>query len=159
MPAHRPLEERFWEKVSKGEGCWEWTAGRHTQGYGMIVIERRNTPAHRVSYELAHGPIPDSLHVLHKCDNPPCVRPDHLFLGTHADNMRDARNKNRLVAHRGSKHGCAKLTEKQIGKIRATYSFRGMNGGWTLKELAAKYGVTFHAIWRIVARKTWQHCA
>jgi hypothetical protein len=83
---------RFWARVSRGEGCWEWQRGRSC-GYGTITWRGTETKAHRVAWELTHGEIPAGLHVLHNCDNPGCVRPEHLRLGTHTDNMRD------IVAH------------------------------------------------------------
>ncbi len=95
----RPVAERFWPKVRRGEGCWEWTGARSAKGYGRLTAGRRGDGylrTHRLSFELAYGPVPDGLFVLHRCDNPPCVRPDHLFLGTKSDNMRDAVSKGRL---------------------------------------------------------------
>lgn len=91
----RPLAERFWEKVRKGEGCWEWTAAT-VQGYGVIQMGRGlgTKRAHILSYELSIGPV-NGRWVLHKCDNPPCVRPDHLFLGDVGDNNRDMMAKGR----------------------------------------------------------------
>ncbi len=87
---HARLAERFWSKVVRGEGCWIWAASVDDHGYGRFGIGRlRIEPAHRVAWMVANGPIPDGLSVLHRCDNPPCVRPDHLFLGTQRDNMRD----------------------------------------------------------------------
>jgi hypothetical protein len=88
---------RFWAKVHRSDGCWEWT-GKRANGYGRFVTPpgRRMWGAHRFSWIVANGPIPDGLWVLHHCDNKPCVRPDHLFLGTHTDNMRDAWRKGLL---------------------------------------------------------------
>jgi hypothetical protein len=87
--------ERFWSKVVKSDGCWEWTACTNT-GYGIFALRRngkRQILAHRFSYELANGPISDGLYICHRCDNPLCIRPDHLFAGTQADNMRDQSEK------------------------------------------------------------------
>lgn len=92
----RPPDVRFWKHVRKTESCWIWTGGTIT-GYGQFhPTDTRVMKAHRFSWELHYGPIPAGLWVLHRCDTPPCVRPDHLFLGTHADNMADARAKGRL---------------------------------------------------------------
>jgi hypothetical protein len=100
----RPLEDRFWEKVDKSGDCWLWTGARDQHGYGSLSVahegreRRRSVPvkASRVSWQIHNGPIPAGMWVLHRCDNPPCVRPDHLFLGTQLDNMRDASAKGRL---------------------------------------------------------------
>lgn len=103
-----PAVERFWEKVSivEGDGCWEWKAARYSNGYGAFswpVVDRRERAlAHRASYELTYGTIPPGMLVCHHCDNPPCVRPDHLFLGTNSDNMRDASVKGRTL--KGDRH-------------------------------------------------------
>ena len=84
-------EEGFWRKVQRDDGCWMWTAGRDGDGYGSY----RNKRAHRVAWQLTRGPIPDGLVVCHSCDNPACVRPDHLFLGTQQDNIQDMLRKGR----------------------------------------------------------------
>src|SRR4051812_10004906 len=89
--------ERFWANVQKGDGCWTYTGVTNAKGYGQLQVAKNVTRlAHRFSYELNVGPIPDGLFVCHHCDNPPCVRPDHLFLGTVTDNARDAASKGRL---------------------------------------------------------------
>lgn len=90
------IADRFWAKVNRGDDCWEWAGGRNQgTGYGFFSVRSRTIGAHRAAWEVANGPIPAGIDVLHRCDNPPCVRPDHLFLGTHRDNMRDMRAKGR----------------------------------------------------------------
>lgn len=91
----RPLEERFWEKVNKTETCWLWTGGCSKKGYGSIWNSEGEKQTHRLSWVIHYGAIPDDMKVLHKCDNPPCVNPDHLFLGSYADNNRDRDEKGR----------------------------------------------------------------
>jgi hypothetical protein len=94
----------FWDRVDRSGDCWRWTGARNANGYGILTRRRlnlRSVLAHRYSWMLANGPIPAGLHVLHRCDNPPCVRPGHLFLGTDADNNADMRRKGRAVHHRG----------------------------------------------------------
>lgn len=98
--APRPLAERFWAKIQKTEGCWLWIGGHNAEGYGRLGRGERGSVidyAHRVSWEIANGPIPDGLWALHRCDNPRRVRPDHLFLGDRSDNMRDCYAKGRAV--------------------------------------------------------------
>ena len=105
----KTLEERFWEKVKKGPGCWEWTGGKDSKGYGsfMLCVEgfSWHVSAHRVSWKLTTGYLPIGKSILHRCDNPSCVRPDHLWAGTQMDNMRDAVNKGR-THHPAKKSHC-----------------------------------------------------
>ena len=92
----KTLEERFWSRVSKTETCWIWTGSKSKSGYGLLNRESGSNMAHRISYELANGPIPEKSLVCHKCDNPPCVNPTHLFTGTHKDNSQDMMSKHRV---------------------------------------------------------------
>lgn len=125
----RDPQKRFWEKVKRGSAdeCWEWQAGCFADGYGAFSIDRRPHRAHRVSYEMMVEPIPDGMHILHDCDNPKCVNPAHLSLGTHADNMADMNAKGRHV-------GSTKLSDAQIAEVREATD--------TLRVLAARYGVS-----------------
>src|SRR5262249_50208468 len=114
------VRQRFDAYVSFGEDCWEWTSYRDPNGYGRLSIDNYPHLAHRLAWEFNRGPIPGGMHVLHRCDNPSCVKPEHLFLGSHDDNMADKMRKkrHRFGVSRGSKHGCSKLTEDQVRRIR-----------------------------------------
>jgi hypothetical protein len=90
------VEERFWSKVDRSGDCWLWIGAKDEEGYGFQKILGRMWHASRVSWKIAHGDIPDGLLVLHKCDNPPCIRPSHLFLGTQKENIADAMRKGRF---------------------------------------------------------------
>ena len=136
--------ERFWSRVNKTDGCWLWTAAK-VQGYGDLRIDTTHRMlAHRFSWELHIGPIPPGLHVLHRCDNPPCVRPDHLFLGTNDDNIVD-----RVLKGRGGK----KLTPEIVLAIRRDYRPFKV----TQRQLAEKYGVSLTTIEQILAWKIWSY--
>jgi hypothetical protein len=117
------VSDRFWAHVEKSDGCWTWDAPE-SDGYGKMKIDGRKYYVHRVSWELNCGVIPEGLSVLHKCDNPPCVRPDHLFLGTQKDNMADAASKGRCNGPAKSQPGednpAAKLSWGIVDQIRAS---------------------------------------
>jgi hypothetical protein len=153
--------DRFWNKVQRvGDGCWEWTATRDSDGYGRILVgsrsdgTRQNARAHRVSYLLNCGSIPSGMEVLHKCDNPPCVRPDHLFLGTVDDNMKDMVAKKRAANQAGERNGFAKLTEDAVTAIRLA-----ARDGESRGALARAYHVSESCIRAIVTNKRWAHVA
>ena len=147
---------RFWEKVDKSEMCWEWTAASNTWGYGHIWRNEKTVKAHRTSWEFAFGPIPDGLFVCHHCDNAKCVNPDHLFLGTQSDNMRDCSRKgrlNRTIKAIGEAHGAAVLTEDQIINIREIYR----KGDRSQADIVCEFGVHRTTIGYIVRGHTWAH--
>lgn len=133
------LAERFWAKVKKTEDCWLWTAALNSDGYGSIPPHK----AHRLSWQLHFGPIPDGLFVCHRCDVRHCVRPDHLFLGTQQDNVNDMRRKGRAVLM-----GAVRLSDSQIVAIRQRYA----NGGVTQRALAVEFGTSPSHINRIIHR-------
>jgi len=129
-------QERFWERVSRGEGCWEWMGCRTGSGYGYIRVNGRGIGTHRVAYLLECGPIADGLHVTHQCDNPACCNPDHLKLGDRSRNMRDMVARNRNVPHRGAANGNAKVSDATIRE--AVNEWRSGNSA---ASVARKYGI------------------
>lgn len=143
------LAERFWAKVAKSDGCWEWTAARTPMwGYGHIRVGGHTGSiqgAHRVSWTLANGPIPPGMEVCHRCDNPPCVRPDHLFLGTGQANSDDKMAKGRDRKALGAANGRAKLTADQVAEIR-----RRVAAGETQTSVARDFGVNSAHVSRLV---------
>ncbi|MCA1589173.1 MAG: HNH endonuclease [Acidobacteria bacterium] len=147
------ISDRFWSKVNKTDGCWLWLRNTDAGGYGVFKSVIKSVKAHRFAYELAKGAFDPSWLVLHKCDNPPCVNPDHLFLGTHADNTRDKIAKNRHHHSEGTKNPAAKLNAEQILEIRAKYAAKE----YSQVAMATQYGVSQNQISLIVRRKNWKH--
>jgi hypothetical protein len=145
---------RFWDRVPASDGCWEWQGTRATDGYGVFWDGTRQVRAHRYSWELHNGPIPPGLNVCHHCDNPPCVNPAHLFVGTHADNVADKMSKGRHRSGKpdqwGERNPAARLTAAQVAEIKALAL-----AGYTTMELAPRYGVTFSNIAMILRGLTW----
>lgn len=168
------LEDRFWKKVLKGNGCWLWQGGKTVRGYGTIRIAGRDGYAHRASWIIHYGPIPSGQYVCHTCDNPTCVNPSHLFLGTQKDNIQDMVNKGRhrsvtspetLLrgdAHpsriyperlaRGENHGRAKLNDEKVREV-----FRLTRLGRSQRSIARLFGVDKLVISLVIRRKTWRH--
>jgi hypothetical protein len=150
----RSPEERFWEKVDrKGPNeCWLWTAGALSAGYGSFHYNGTFIGAHRFAWIVTNGPIPEGLFVCHRCDNPPCVNPAHLFIGSAADNIGDKVKKGRQSHARvlGERHGMAKLTESDVRAIRVAQ-------GLTQRQIAALYGVTHKVIGLVRNRLAWTH--
>lgn len=151
----KDLAERFWAKVDKSGDCWIWQGGADQNGYGYIYDEKRrkNAKAHRVSYEIANRfskPIPPKLLVCHKCDNPPCVRPDHLFLGTNKNNMEDMVAKGRQ--NKGEKNGQAKVTAADVIEMKRLRKL-----GATYKELGDMFGLEQRTASMAVRGVNWKH--
>jgi hypothetical protein len=143
-----PAEERFWIKVKRSDGCWLWMGNKSKTGYGNFHAFGKEMRAHRYSYILHNGPIPEGICVLHRCDNPPCVNPVHLFLGTNEDNVRDKLQKGR---QRWAEGMGPKLTIGQVREIRSALA-----AGAQCSALGVKYGVDSRTIHAIKAGRSWK---
>jgi len=148
------IQKPFLERVSFGDGCWEWQGRLHT-GYGRL----RGVLAHRISWETFRGLIPEGLCVLHKCDNPSCVKPSHLFVGTQIDNIKDRHAKGRSSSGeshskscRGEIVGTSKLKEQDVKDIRGK-----REEGVRVASLSKEYGIVQSAVYNIIGRRRWRH--
>jgi len=155
------VEERFWRNVTKSDGCWIYR-NVSTRGYGKLLAHGKHVRANRVAWEMANGAIPEGLLVCHSCDNPSCVRLDHLFLGTNADNAADCAAKGRHAIGaaaapknpaRGERTSTAVLNAAAIKRIRKLYAV----GGYSQQAIAYKFGVDQTQVSRIVRRVAWAH--
>jgi hypothetical protein len=155
MAGPKPLTERFWAKVNKTgpDDCWEWSKqGRDSWGYGQLKKLGHCYKAHRLSWEIHCGPIPKGLMVLHHCDNPPCVNPAHLFLGTTSDNSADMVAKRRSARRLGEINSQARLTVLNVLNIRNL-----ARRGFSYSEIAPLYKISQSNVSLIVKRVTWKH--
>lgn len=146
-------DKRLWPRVNRGSPseCWEWTGARTKAGYGLLTIRYKNYLAHRLAWEL-HGQtkIPDGVFICHHCDNPACCNPSHLFLGSQADNIRDAAKKGRMP--KGEKHISTGLTEDDVRQIRY-FGYTDM----TKKAIGERFGISRQAVTDILLKRTWSH--
>lgn len=154
-----PLAERLRRRSVERNGCLEWTGGRDADGYGHISVgsgtEKRKVRTHRLAWELAVGAsVPVGMSVLHRCDNPACIKADHLFVGTNADNVADMVRKGRGRASPGELHGAAKLTVEAVREIRAAPRENGSG-----RRLASKFGVSPATVTNVRKGLVWGHVA
>lgn len=140
----------FWKRTQKAEGCWFWTGCVDRDGYGQIGVNYRQLKAHRFSWELHYSAIPEGLFVCHRCDNPSCVNPEHLFLGTNQDNTRDKVSKGRQPI--GSQLPSAKLTEREVVAIRQLIA-----AGQPQAQIAREHNVTPAVVCHINRGRSWRH--
>lgn len=154
--APAPVEERFWRWVDKSGSCWTWTGGQKTaKGYGRIGAGGRGAPyilAHRLSYEIHKGPIPEGMVVMHSCDNPSCVNPAHLRVGTASENIKEAYDKRRKVSpfKKGADHHGAVLDDDMVRFIRSNPQIKG-------SVLARKFGASPSAVSAVRRGQSWTH--
>jgi hypothetical protein len=148
---------RLWAKVRRGgdDDCWPWLGGIARGGYGVITVNRTVWSTHRLAWTVTSGEIPNEALVCHKCDNPPCCNPSHLFLGTHKDNSDDMHSKGRARPPHGVKHPRAKLTDVDVLELRAAAA----NGTLVFRDAIRRYRVCQSTIRRAIDRANWKHVA
>lgn len=154
------LYEVFWANVDTQGICWIWQGGRQDEGYGRVSVNGQFCYAHRVAWALCHGPVPEGLHVLHHCDQPACVRPSHLFVGTNLDNIADKLAKGRQ--YRGARNPIPPRTRRPVilsGKLdyltAQVIRVRYAAGGISQRALAHQYGITQASLWKILAGRSY----
>ena len=164
------LPPRFWTKVDKTDSCWLWTAARFSNGYGAFRVGSQQRRSHRVIWEDLYGPVPTDLVICHRCDVKHCVRPEHLFLGTQADNIadRDAKghapmgNRNGMRLHperaahaaaRGEASGRVRYTTDEVLRWREMYATQD----WTIRSWADHLGVNHNTLFAAISRRSWRH--
>ncbi len=147
-------EVSFWANVAKGDdgSCWPWTGTRIPKGYGYFSLGGKKRRAHRLAWVFSSGPIPTGLHVLHRCDNPPCVNPAHLFLGTNRQNVDDMLVKGRSPRSPGVRNGRATITESAVREIRDAAAH-----GESQRTIARRLRITDSLVSMIVLQKIWKH--
>ena len=163
-PLDDPRTEKLTKYTDRSGDCWIWQRAKQKTGYGVICFGKVIMAAHRVSYEVAHGPIPPGMFICHKCDNPSCVRPDHLFAGTPADNVHDmvkkgrtnnkhnmSLRKNHMVAY-GVDNPSAKINPDIVREIRARVA-----NGEVQRRIAESYGIDSCSVIDIIKGRTWRH--
>lgn len=154
------MRKSFEAKTIKSDGCWEWIGTKNNQGYGAIRYNGKMIPAHRASWILHNGSIPDGLYICHKCDIRSCVNISHLFLGTHADNMRDMKEKGRQKSFKGEAHSNSKLTTEQVIEIKKLLAqnmgIKRMKSR-AIKNIAKQFNVSSSIVSRIKYGETWFH--
>ena len=153
----KPLATAMSEKTDKGDGadgCWNWTGAKFKgTGYGQIQVNGRPKRAHRVAWELSNGPVPAGVLVLHRCDNPSCVNPTHLFLGDHQANYDDMVSKGRRKVAAGERVGSSKMTAAEVVRARRLFE----TGSHTVTALARMFGITGVPMKALLERVTWKH--
>jgi hypothetical protein len=149
-------EERFWNFIKRGkkDDCWGWVGGKTKDGYGHFSVNKKSVLSHRFSYELHFGKIIDDMSVLHRCDNPPCCNPEHLFLGTQKDNMQDCKKKGRIYVPDicGEQNGRSKLSYNKVNKIREIF----LSKEYSQRKIAEKFNISFQSVWSICHGKIWK---
>jgi len=148
-----PAEERFWRYVEKipFHACWEWVGGKNIFGYGRFNVDGKMQSAHRFSYGLRNPDFDRSLNICHRCDNPGCVNPDHLFAATQKENIADRDRKGRRKMSYGDRHYRSKITSDQAKEIKA------LKGKMKQTDIAKKFGINRSNVARIISGKYWKH--